>query len=112
MSRSSIAKVSPLVVAIGETTSRTVRRSEFSDAIAVMVYAPASLQGAITRSYQTSYDGITWHTLTDSGGSITLPVVGASRHHYEMLAALFWRIAYSVAPEADEVWRLSKQWSI
>lgn len=92
------------------TTSPTVNRRSYGDALGIMVQAPASLQGGITRTFEVSADGVTFATLVNAGGTVALPDAGKAIVYIDLISAYAWRIKYSGAPSAAEEWLVSKNW--
>lgn len=111
MSQSFQSSIADVVVLSGGTTSRAVSSaSEYSDATAIHIQAPATIDAG-TWTIETSFDGTTWATLNDGAADIGPPAAAKARQYIEMIGAVYWRIK-SPTTAADRTFKVHKQWTI
>ncbi len=106
----SSARLAPVAVEEAETASRVVTHREYSDAVGLLIQAPASLEGSITRTIEVSADGETFATFANADGAIALPAAGEAFSFIELVTARAWRIVYNTGPAETETWLVSKSW--
>lgn len=107
-----IASLPDLVVASSGTTSNSMdAKYQTSDANAVVIAAPASLD-AVTYTLQVSMDNTTYYTLSDGTADIGPPAAGKARQYTELLGWPYFRIAQSGAAASSRTFKCFKQFTV
>lgn len=110
MTQSFDSRIWNVVISSGGTTTRAIHGVyEFSDATAIVIQSPATLDAG-TYTIETSNNGSDWATLTDASGDLGVPAAGKSRQYTEMLGSHSFRIKGPSAA-ADRTFIVSKQWT-
>lgn len=110
MTQSFDARIWNVVISSGGTTTRSIHGVyEYSDATAIIIQSPATLDAG-TYTIEVSNNGADWATLSDAGGDIGVPAAGKSRQYTEMLGSHSFRIKGPTA-SADHAFLVSKQWT-
>lgn len=110
MTMSFDSRLHDVVISSGGTTTRSINGSyEYSDATAIIIQSPATLDAG-TYTIEVSNDGSTWATLEDAGGNLGVPAATKARQYTEILGSRFFRIKGPTAA-ADRTFIVSKQWT-
>jgi hypothetical protein len=110
MSQSFDAIIHDVVIATGTNATRAIFGTyEYSDATAIIIQAPATLD-ALIFTIEVSSDASTWATLTDGTSALPTPVAGTAMQYTDMLGSKYFRLKASGNVSADRIFRVSKQW--
>lgn len=109
MSFSHVTNLTDVTVAQSATVSRAVSYNEYSDATAIHIQSPGTMDAG-TWTLETSMNGTDWATLNDGSANIGPPGQGLSRQYTELVAVLYWRIK-GPTTAADRIFKVSKQWT-
>jgi hypothetical protein len=105
------ARLHDVVIPSGQSTTRAIFGTyEYSDATAIVIQAPATLD-ALTFTIEISNDGSTWATLNDGINNLPVPAAGKAIQYTEVLGSKYFRIKSSGNVAEDRTFLVSKQWT-